>query len=244
MGGGPSVTDDSVGVAPDDPRGIERTATGAAIGLAAGVVGLALPVGLVLLQTYSPGTVFLTGVELVEATALFALVGALLFAGSLILFRIGFAALRKFDPRFWVASVLCMLGTVGVILLLIPIGLAAASSTSLVSCVRGAPSRALGCLSSVAPLAADWGMVAFWLLWLGGLGIVVGVGLAGVRYRQGWFYGGAALYALLLLGLLGPALGLLFPIGALAYPLLAAPFLVLAAPAMILRGSRRTLAPS
>ncbi len=235
------MTAESAGVAPDDPRGIDKIATGAAIGLASGVVGLAFPVGLVLLATYSPGTVFLTGVELVEATALFALVGALLFAGSLLLFRTGFAALRKFDPRFWVASVLCMIGTVGVILVLIPIGLAATYSDSLANCVRGAPSRALGCLSSVAPLAADWAIVAFWLLWLGGLGIVVGVGLAGVRYRQGWFYGGAALYALLLLGLLGPVLGLLFPIGSLTYPLLAVPFFVLAAPATILHGSRRAL---
>jgi hypothetical protein len=227
----------------DESNGLRRISTGSAIGLAAGVIGLGLPITLILLPTLSPGTIYLTGPELIETTAGLALVGAVLFAVSLLVFRLGFAALRGFDRRFWTASILCMIGTVGVILIVVPIALAASSSDAIARCIQGAPSRTLACVSSVAPLASYWAIAAFWLLWLGGLGIVVGITLAGRRYRQIWLYLGAALYAVLLLGLLAPLLGLLFPIGALTYPLLAAPFLVLLGAALIFQGSRRAMRP-
>jgi hypothetical protein len=78
-------------------------------------------------------------------------------------------------------------------------------------------------------------------VWFGGLGVVVGIILAGRRYHQRWFYGGATLYALLLLGFVGPILGLLIPIGALTYPLILAPILILIAPAVTIYGSRIAL---
>jgi hypothetical protein len=226
---------------PDATKGLRRISTGSLLGLAAGVVGLALPVALVLLASLMPGGSFFTGAQLIETTAGLALVGALLFAFSLMIFQLGFTAFRVFDRRFWTASILCAVGTIGVILLLVPIALAFAASDAIASCIRGAPSHTLSCVGSVAPLASYWAIAAFWLIWLGGLGIVVGISLAGRRYRQDWLYGGAALYALLLLGLLAPALGLLLPIYALSYPLLAAPLLVLIAPALIFHGSRRAL---
>jgi hypothetical protein len=225
----------------DDPKGLHRIGTGSTIGLAAGIAGLVLPVTLILLATYSPGTPFLRGTELIQVTAIMALAGAILFAIALLVYRLGFAALRHFDRRFWTASILCMLGTVGVLLIVAAIALAFASSDAMANCIQGAPTHALACLKTAAPLASYSGLVGFWLLWLGGLGIVVGIGLAAVRYGEGWFYGGAALYALLLLGLIAPALGLLFPIGALTYPLLAAPVLALLAPAVIFEGSNRAL---
>jgi hypothetical protein len=223
-------------------KGLRRIEIGSILGLAAGVVGLALPIALVLLATYSPATIFLTGKQLIEVTAILAIAGALLFAICLIAFRLGFSTLRGFDRRFWSASVLCILGSVGVLLLVIPIGIAFASSDAIANCIRGAPSHALTCVRSVSPLASYWAVAAFWLLWLGGLGIVIGVGLAASRFHQAAFYGGAAVYAVLLLGLLAPALGLLFPVGSLTYPLLAAPFLILLASGLTLRGSRRAVA--
>ncbi len=225
----------------DESKGLRRISTGSTIGLVAGIVGLALPVGLFLLATYSPGTILLNGPELIQATALLALAGVLLFALSLSVYRLGFWALQSFDRGFWSASVLCLLGTVGAILIAIPIALAFAFSDAISNCIKGAPTHALTCLSSAAPLAASWAIVAFWLVWLGGLGVVVGIILAGRRYHQGWFYGGAALYALLLLGFIGPILGLLLPIGALTYPLILAPILILLAPAVTIHGSRIAL---
>jgi hypothetical protein len=222
-------------------KGLRRVSIGSAFGLAAGVFGLGLPVALILLASWMPGTSFLTGSQLIEATAGLALIGAALFAVSLTIFQFGFKTLREVDRRFWTASILCAVGTVGVLLLLVPIALAFASSNAIADCVQGAPSHTLACLGSVAPLASYWAIAAFWCAWLGGLGIIVGISLAGRLYRQDWLYAGAALYSLLLLGLLSPAIGLLLPIYALSYPLLAAPLLVMVAPALIFPGCGRAL---
>jgi len=236
------ATDGATVNAEDSRKGLRRIEIGSVVGLAAGIVGLALPIALVLLASYSPGTLFLTGAQLVEVTAILAIAGALLFAICLLSFRLGFSSLRGFDRRFWTASVLCMLGTIGVVLLVIPIAIAFASSDAIANCIRGAPSHALTCVRSVSPLASYGAVAAFWLLWLGGLGVVIGVGLAASRFHQAWFYGGAAAYAVLLLGLLGPTLGLLVPLGPLTYPLLAAPVLILLASGMTFQGSRRAVA--
>ena len=225
----------------DEPKGLRRIAVGSMIGLAAGIAGLVLPVALILLATYAPGTLFLPGPQLVQVTAIMALAGAILFAVSLLVYRLGFAALGPYDHRFWSASILCLVGTVGVLLIVVAIALAFVSSNAMADCIQGAPTKALTCLHTAAPLSAYSGIVGAWLLWLGGLGIVVGIALAGIRYRGGWFYGGAGLYALLLLGLLAPVLGLLFPVSALTYPILAAPALALIAPAAIFEGSNRAL---
>src|SRR5277367_1087856 len=99
----------------DESRGLQRIVTGSSVGLAAGVVGLALPVSLYILATYSPGTLVLTTSQLVQITAILALAGAVLFAISLTFYRWGFWALQSADRRFWAASVLCLLGTVGVV---------------------------------------------------------------------------------------------------------------------------------
>jgi hypothetical protein len=92
-------------------------------------------------------------------------------------------------------------------------------------------------------LASDWAIAAFWLAWLGALGIVVGVGLAASRFHQAWFYAGAAAYGFLVLGLLGPALGLVVTSLPITDPLLAAPILLFVASALTFHGARRA-APS
>ncbi|MGC2288714.1 MAG: hypothetical protein WA688_02505, partial [Thermoplasmata archaeon] len=89
------------------------------------------------------------------------------------------------------------------------------------------------------PLGADTGLVGFWLGWLGGLGIVVGLSLAGRRYRNSPVSGGAALYAILLLVLIGPFVGLLTPLPGIDYLLLVAPLFIVLAPGLVLGGARR-----
>jgi hypothetical protein len=225
---------------PDTSRkALGRIATGSILGLAAGVVGLVLPVSLVLLATYQPTGTLLTGARLIEVTSILATAGVLLFALCLVAFRFGFSAVRRADPRFWTASVLCMLGTVGAVLLVVPIAIAFASSDAIANCIRGSPSHAIACVSTVSPLASDWAIAAFWLVWLGGLGIVIGVGLAASRFHQAWFYAGAAGYGFLLLGLLGPALGLVIRSIPITDPLLAAPVLIFVASALTFHGTRR-----
>src|SRR4029077_8294901 len=105
---------------------------------------------------------YLSASTLIQVTAIMAIAGAILFAISLIVYRIGFGSLRVTDPRFWVASALCMVGTVGVVLFLLPIALAFTASDVMASCIRWAPTKALSCLRTAAPLAADVGVAGFW----------------------------------------------------------------------------------
>jgi hypothetical protein len=232
---------DAQGRAGHESQALWRFAAGSTVGLAAGVTGLVLPAALILLASYSPGTIYLTGTQLVEATAILALAGALLFAISLWIYRLGFSMLQRSDRRFIVASILAWVGTVGVLLVVVAIGIAFVSSGTMSGCIQSAPTNALACLRAAAPLASYSGAVGFWLVWLGGLGVVFGIGLAGTRYRQPWFYGGAGIYSLLLLGLIAPALSLVFPIDPPAFLLLATPALAALGPAAIFHGARRSV---
>jgi len=225
----------------DEPRGLRRFETGAVFGLAGGVAGLVLPITVNLLAFYDPVGIFTFGTTLVELTTIFVIAGAILLAVSLILYRFGFGALRKVDPWFSSASILCNIGSIGLLLIIIPTALALYSTPSMVSCIRGAPSHALSCLGTIQPLFAYAAIVGFWLAWLGGLGIVVGLELGGRRYREMRLLGGGATYALLLLVLIAPFVALLFPIGGWQYPLLTVPLLALLAPAFVYAGSHRLL---
>jgi hypothetical protein len=232
---------DARGRAGHEAKALWRFAAGSTIGLAAGITGLALPVALLLLASYSPSTIYLTGAQLVEVTAILALAGALLFALSLWVYRLGFSMLQRSDHRFYVASILAWIGTVGVLLVVVAIGVAFVSSGTMSGCIQAAPTNALACLHAAAPLASYSGVLGFWLVWLGGLGVVFGIALAGTRYRQPWFYGGAGVYSLLLLGLIAPALSLIFPVNPPAFLLLATPVLAALGPAAIFHGARRSV---
>jgi hypothetical protein len=222
----------------DEQKGLRRFRTGALLGLAGGIVGLVLPVSINLLAFYTTFGLLSFGTTLVEYTTAFVLLGALLFAASLFVYRFGFTALRKQDHWFYVASVLCIVGSVGLLLIAISTADALYSTPSLVQCIRGAPSTALTCLQSVQPLTAYSVVIGFWLAWFGGLGIVVGIVLGGRRYRDGWLVGGGAAYTLLLLVLIDPFVAMLFPIGGWQYPLFTLPVLALTAPALVYTGSR------
>jgi len=224
-----------------EPKGLRRFETGAVFGLAGGVAGLVLPITLNLLAFYDPVGIVTFGTTLVELTTIFVLAGVILLAVSLIYYRFGFGALRKFDRWFLGASILCNIGSIGLLIILIPMALALYSTPSMVQCIRGAPSHALSCLGTIQPLFAYAVIVGFWLAWLGGLGIVVGLGLGGRRYREVRLFGGGATYALLLLVLIAPFVALLFPIGGWQYPLLTVPLLALLAPGLVYAGSHRVL---
>lgn len=226
-----------------DPKGLRRFRTGAFFGLVGGVTGLLLPVSLNLLAFYAPSNFIAYGATLVELTALLVLAGALFLAISLIYYRFGFGALRPFDRRFLGASVLCNIGSIGLVLIIVPVALALYSTPSMVACIRGTPSLALVCLGTIQPLFAYALAVGFWLAWLGGLGIVLGLELGARRYRERSLLGGGVAYALLLLVLIDPFVALLFPIGGWQYPLLTLPILAVIAPALVYLGSSRALEP-
>lgn len=233
------------GVAPSQEleiKGMGRLGTGAGVGLAGGIIGIVLPVVFLWLTTHYPGGFFSYDTMLVQTTGFLVIVGAVLLLVSLFLYRRGFAVLRKVEGRFAVASILCLIGSLGFLLLLVSAALLVGSSSSLIQCLHNSPSGALACIRSGQPFGADTGLVGFWLGWLGGVGIVVGLSLAGRRYRNRAVSGGAALYALLLLVLIGPFLALLTPLPGIDYLLLIVPAFIVLAPGLVLGGARRTLA--
>jgi Protein of unknown function (DUF973) len=221
--------------------GLGRLGTGAGVGLAGGIVGVVLPIVFLWLTTHSPGGFFSYDTTLLQTTGLLVLVGAVLLLISLFLYRRGFSGLRKADGRFAVASVLCIVGSIGFLLLLVSAAVLVGSSSALVQCLHHSPSGALSCIRSGQPLGADTGLVGFWLGWVGGVGIVVGLSLAGRRYRNRAVSAGAALYAFLLLVLIGPFLALLTPLPGIDYLLLVVPAFIVLAPGLVLGGTRRTL---
>jgi len=240
---GPPLQVPTLGKAPTagpvDPRGLRWISTGAGLGLAAAGTGLAIPVALLLLATYSPTGLLRFGPTIIQAAGLLTVVGSLLFAVSLIAFRYGFAAFRTFERWFWSASILCLVGTVGWILLILPAGVALVASDSLFNCVQAAPTQVLTCLQSVTPFAGDVAILAFWLVWLGQLGIVVGLAFTGRRFREGALHVGTALYALLLLVFIAPFLGLVFASSALPSAAVGAVVLGLLAPSLVAYGCGR-----
>jgi hypothetical protein len=214
-----------------------RLHTGAWLGITAGVVGLLLPAVIVLVAAYGPAGLLPFEEPVLQATGVLALGAALLFALSLLFYRSGFAALRPLDPRLWIATALCLIGTLGLLLVLAGIALTLTSSGALSTCLSGAPSHLPSCLESQVPSAALLGGSGFGLAIFGDLGIVVGLGLAGRWFDSRGIYGGAAAYAILLVLLAGPALVFVDPVASLSYPLLAAPLMVLLAPALVASGT-------
>ena len=225
---------------PDSPEsiGVRRLATGAAAGLAGALLGVVVPVVFLYLSLYSPGGYFVFNATLVRTLSILLLAGSILLLLSLFLYRRAFAHLRKVDTRFGVASALCLIGTIGFLLLLVAAATLLGSSDSLIQCVQGRPTQALHCLQSGQPLGAYTAVAGFLLSWIGGFGIVVGVFVAGSRYHRGALTGAGGLYALLLLVLVGPFLAALYAIPFAQYLLLAVPLLLVLAPGLAYAGGR------
>lgn len=222
-----------------DETGLFRIATGAGVGFAGALLAIVIPVGFLLVATYDPsGFLSLHQTAFIDATSLLILAGAILFVFSLFIYRNAFAHLRKVDRRFIVASVLCLIGSLGFILILVAAIVIVGSASSLLSCVNNQPSHALTCLRSGQPLGAYTGLVGFWLGWLGGVGIVLGLSAGSSRFHLREIGVGAILYAVLLLALVGPFIALVVSYPGVEFLLLLAPILSLLAPYFVFRGAR------
>lgn len=223
-----------------EKRGLFRVATGAGVGLAASLLAIVVPIGFLLVAAYAPGGFLsLNQTAFIDATALLILAGAILFLISLFIYRRGFAQLRKIDARFNAASALCIVGTIGFLLILVAAVVIVGSASSLLSCISGRPTHALTCLRSGEPLGAYTGLVGFWLGWLGGVGIVLGLSAGSSRFKARTIGVGGALYAVLLLALVGPFVALVVTVPGVEYLLLLVPILSILAPFFVFHGSRR-----
>ncbi len=223
-----------------DRTGLFRIATGAGVGLAAALLAIVIPVVFLLIASYdSSGFLALNQAAFLQATGLLILAGAILFLLSLFFYRRGFALLRKVDSRFTVASILCWIGTLGFLLILVAAVVIVGTSSSLLSCVNGHPTHALTCLRSGQPLGAYTGLAGFWMAWLGGVGIVLGLSAGSSRFKTREIGLGAALYAILLLALVGPFISLVVSFPGVEYLLVLVPILSLLAPFFVFRGTDR-----
>ena len=221
-----------------------RLRWGAWVGLVAAALALLLPsFALFLTGPEGPRTLGF-GTELVRATGLLVLLGATFFVVSLFLYRRAFAHLRKSAPEFALASALCLVGSVGFLLILVAAAYLTGSATSLESCFQGHPSNALSCMETNQPLGAYTAIVGFVLGWLGGGGFVLGLWLACDHFVERTIARGSVLYLLLLLLALGPFLELLFTVPGGGYLLLLLPLVGVAAPTLVLFGILPRTRPS
>ncbi|MGI0070633.1 MAG: hypothetical protein ACRECT_00915 [Thermoplasmata archaeon] len=227
-----------------DEKGVRRLGLGAGLGFAGAVALIVLPLTFLFLAAHSPSGFFTFSSGFVEVTSILVIAGALLLLFSLLVYRRSFAALRKADSRFLAASILCIIGSVGFLLLLVTAAVVAGNTGSLLTCVRGQASHALSCLESGQPFGAVTALLGFLLGWLGGLGIVIGLFLAGGRFRAGAFTGAGVVYALLLLLLVAPFLALFAALPGISYLVLVAPIFAVVAPALALAGSLGAAKPS
>ncbi len=222
--------------------GVGRLAMGAGLGVAGGLIGVLLPISFVELARYRVSAFFVFDVRLFQVLSTLVIAGAVLLFLSLFLYRRAFASLRGEGGGFAIASGLCLAGTLGFISLLVAAILVFGSSDTLATCVGGRPTQALSCLRSASPLGGATAVLGFWLGWIGGVGIVLGLLSSGRRFLQPAFYGGSGLYAILLLVLVGPFLSLLYPIPYVADLLFSVPLLLLLAPAFVYVAARRPVA--
>ena len=222
-----------------DEKGVGRIRIAAGFGFAGAFIAVVVPILFLLLVTDFPGGFFTLNPLLVDLTSILVILGAVFLLLSLFFYRRSFAALRKVDRNFVTASVLCILGSIGFLLILVTAALVAGDSSSLLNCAHGQPTKALSCLRSLEPFGAATATIGFVLGWLGGLGIVVGLFLAGSRFRAGALTAAAIAYVLLLVVLILPFVGLLVTVPGIAFLIIAAPILGLVAPAAALAGSRR-----
>ena len=225
-----------------DEKGAGRIGIGAGLGFAGALCAIVVPLAFLFLVTEVDSGFFVFDSSLVQITSLLVLVGAILLLLSLFFYRRSFSALRKVDRRFIAASVLCIIGALGFLLLLVAAAVVVGNANSLLACAHGQPSHALSCLKSGQPLGAITGTVGFLLGWLGGIGIVLGLFLAGNRFHVGALGGAAVVYLVLLLILLVPFLALVVALPNLGALVLLAPILAILAPALALVGANRSRA--
>ncbi|MEM0129821.1 MAG: hypothetical protein QXG65_06690 [Thermoplasmata archaeon] len=216
-----------------DRRGSAWLRAGGLCGAIGAAAALFVPTLLLALARAMPGGPFPIGGDLLRATGGSVLAGSALLLVSFVCYRWSYSLYRKVDARFWVPSALCLVGSSGLLLLLIGSAAVVGSADALVPCAEGSWGQALHCLGSVSPLGAYAGILGLWLGWIGGVGIVLGLGLrAGIRASAALAVAGA-LYGVLLVLLGGPAIGLVLPIPAVAWLWLGVPAFAVAAPVLV-----------
>ncbi len=227
-----------------EQKGLHRFRMGAWAGFVGAVAAIALPAAFLWLAAYNPGGLLPFDSTFLQYTNWLLIAGALLFLLSLMMYRWGFSALRKEDPRFDVAIALCWVGSIGFILVIVGASYFLGSLDSITACIRGQPTQALSCLNSQSPLGAATAVIGFWLGWAGSVGVVIGLFIGGGRIPSALLIVGGVLYLLLLVILVLPFAGLLTHVPGLQYIVILAPLFGILAPLFVLGGAHRSGPPA
>jgi hypothetical protein len=133
------------------------------------------------------------------------LAGVALALLSFVLYTLGFASLRKADGRFTVPMVLCIIGLLGLLLLLGFAGLYAASIHTALGCA----STDTGCQNNATTLPGGSTALLYgggFLAFLGLIGAILGLWRFGSRYQSTLAKVGAIFYIIPVLAILAPIL--------------------------------------
>ena len=215
-------------------RGNRWLGAGGAFGLAGGIAAVALPVVLVELSRHTSGGISTASTTLIGWSSWFLLVGAALLLVSFFAYRWGYSVLRKIDPKYWVASALCIVGSSGLLLLIVAAAVATGSESGLLSCVQGPYSQVYSCIQGQTPLGAYTGVVGIWLGWIGGIGIVVGMFQAAGRFHSALYGAAGACYLITVVLLVGPLTGIFVSLPFIEPLIVMVPVFAVVAPALVL----------
>ncbi len=230
------------GGAPSPPSTEEGKAAGdlrlaGALAVAGSFLLLAVPIALFL---FAHGRLFGVprfGAGSLHFEGILAVVGAVLVLVALILYRRAFSHLKHADPVLRVASVLCLVGSVGALALVIAAAYFAGGSAAVATCVGGPATRALSCLRGADPAAGYAALAGFWLAWVGVVGLSTGLLLSGKYFARGLIVAAGVVYAILAADLLLPFVGLFAKFPGLAETLAIAPFAAVLGGLLVLVGA-------
>ncbi len=237
-GGAPSPPSTEEGKAAGDLR------LGGGLAVLGSFLLLAAPVALLLLARAKLFGFSGFGQGSLHLDAVLAIVGAVLVLVALILYRRAFSHLKHVDPILRVASLLCLVGSVGALALIVAGAYFAGGSAAVATCAAGPARQVLSCLRSSDPNAGYAALAGFWLVWIGIVGVASGLVLAGRHFSRTAVVAGGAVYAVLAVDLLLPFAGLLAHLPGVAEALAVAPFAAVLAGLLVLIGapSRKSVA--
>jgi len=212
-----------------------RLASALAVGGSA--LSLAVPAALLLLADRHLYGLSAGSADLLHGEGLLVVVGGVLVVLALFLYRRAFAHLKHVDARLRPAAWLCLVGSVGALALVVAGALLTGGSSAVSGCLAGPSSHALSCLRSADPTAGYLAIAGFWLVWLGVVGLALGLVLSGRHFRAGVTVAGGALFALLAADLLFPFAGSLVRLPGIGVAVAIAPFAAVAGAALVLVGT-------
>ena len=212
---------------------------GSLLALGAALVAFVVPALLVLLARRGLYGLASGAHAVVASEGSLVAVGAVLLLVAFLLYRRAFGHLRHVDPRLRWATVLCLVGSLGAIVVVVAGALIGGGPSVVTGCLGGHATHALTCLRSADPTAGYLAIAGFWLAWLGAVGLCVGVILSGRRFHRPAVVAGGAVYAVLALDVLVPFAGTLASVPGTTYALAVAPVAAVLGPLLVYLGTPR-----